>query len=135
MNRLKEIRTQRHLRMTEMAKLLGIPYTTYVGYEKEERRLNSDVVKQFSQTLNVSADYLLGETDDPNRYVDHFVIGPVDKDIIEKICASLEYDHIGVKLIQQYRSLSFEGQQKIERYVEDLIATGLYTRNTDSKVG
>lgn len=135
MNRLKELREQRHLHMTEMAKLLGIPYTTYVGYEKEERRLNSDTVKQFSKTLNVSADYLLGETDDPNRYMDHFIMEPVNENTLDKIRASLEYNHIAVKLLQQYLSLSFEGQQKVERYVEDLIATGLYTRNTDSKVG
>lgn len=63
MNRLQEIRKEMGLNMSEMAKHLGIPYTTYVGYEKEERGLYSESLKMLSEKLNVSIDYILYKTD------------------------------------------------------------------------
>ena len=63
MNRLSEIRKERNLKMSEMAKLIGIPYTTYVGYEKGERHLYSEPLKLISKKLGVSADYILGVSD------------------------------------------------------------------------
>lgn len=66
MNRLKELREERNFKMTQMAKFLGIPYTTYVGYEKSERTLHSEVLKDLSQKLGVSIDYILCRTDEKN---------------------------------------------------------------------
>lgn len=60
MNRLKELRKEKNFKMTQMADFLGIPYTTYVGYEKGERRLISETLKDFSKKLGVSSDYILG---------------------------------------------------------------------------
>lgn len=59
-NRLKEIRIEKGLNMRQMAKLLDIQYTTYVGYEKNEREPNSEVLIKMADTLGVTADYLLG---------------------------------------------------------------------------
>ena len=64
MNRLFEIRKEKQLNMSEMARLLGIPYTTYVGYEKEERHMYPETLKNISGKLGISIDYLLGRTDE-----------------------------------------------------------------------
>ena len=135
MNRLKEIREQRGLKMAGMARLIGIPYTTYRGYELEERGLTSETILMLTQKLDVTADYLLGKTDDPKGYGAEFVWESVDDEVLRKTTEGLKYDHIGVDLLQKYHNLTFEGQMKVDAYINDLIASGLYTRSSDSKVG
>lgn len=60
MNRLKELREKRGMNMTQVAAALGMPYTTYVNYEKGAREPNSEVLIQFANFYNVSIDYLIG---------------------------------------------------------------------------
>ena len=46
--------------MAKAAQLLGIPYTTYVNYEKCEREPNSEMLILIANFFNVSVDYLIG---------------------------------------------------------------------------
>lgn len=64
MNRMKELREERKLNMKEAAKRLGIPYTTYVNYEKGLREPNSEMLIQIANFYNTSIDYLLGRSDE-----------------------------------------------------------------------
>jgi repressor LexA len=61
-NNLKKLREQRGFNMKEIAIKLGIPYTTYVGYEKGEREPNSDVLIKIANYYNTSVDFILGVT-------------------------------------------------------------------------
>lgn len=65
MNKLHELRTSRGMNMKQVASALGIPYTTYVNYEKGVRELNSEMLVSFAEFYNVSVDYLIGRTADP----------------------------------------------------------------------
>lgn len=65
MNKLHELRTSRGMNMKQVASALGIPYTTYVNYEKGVRELNSEMLVAFAEFYNVSVDYLIGRTTDP----------------------------------------------------------------------
>ena len=67
MIRLKELREQRGWNMKQAARELGLPYTTYVSYEKQDREANSELLIKFSEFYNVSIDYLIGATDDPTK--------------------------------------------------------------------
>ena len=49
--------------MKEAALKLGIPYTTYVNYEKGAREPNSEMLIEIANFYNTSIDYLLGKTD------------------------------------------------------------------------
>ena len=64
MNRMKELREERKLNMKEAAQRLGIPYTTYVNYEKGMREPNSEMLIQIANFYNTSIDYLLGRSDE-----------------------------------------------------------------------
>jgi len=66
MNRLKEMREARGLNMREAARLLKMPYTTYVNYEKGAREPNSETLIQLADFYDTTIDYMLGKTDDPN---------------------------------------------------------------------
>jgi repressor LexA len=61
-NNLKKLREQRGFNMKEIAIKLGIPYTTYVGYEKGEREPNSAVLIKIANYYNTSVDFILGVT-------------------------------------------------------------------------
>lgn len=58
--RIKELRLERKLNMRETARQLGIPYTTYVNYEKGTREPNLEMLIKLADFFNVSVDYLLG---------------------------------------------------------------------------
>lgn len=61
-NRLKELRLSRDMTMRETAKQLGLPYTTYVNYEKGLREPNSETLISFANLYGVSVDYVIGRT-------------------------------------------------------------------------
>ena len=63
MIRLRELRIEKGRNMSEMAKEIGIPYTTYISYEKGEREPNSEMLIKLSRHFGVSIDYLIGRTD------------------------------------------------------------------------
>lgn len=63
MLRLKELREDRQLNMRQAAKALGIPYTTYISYEKGEREPNSEMLINLAEFFNCSIDYLVGRSD------------------------------------------------------------------------
>lgn len=64
MNRIKSLREEKHITMKEAAKQLGLPYTTYVNYEKGYREPNSETLIDISNFYNTSIDYLLGKSND-----------------------------------------------------------------------
>ncbi|HET6872750.1 MAG TPA: helix-turn-helix transcriptional regulator [Sporolactobacillaceae bacterium] len=65
-DRLKRLRKEHLLTQEETAAQLGIPRTTYSGYEKCIREAGYEVLTKLAVLFNVSIDYLLGLTDQPN---------------------------------------------------------------------
>ena len=65
MSRLRELRLQKGLNMKEAAAALGIPYTTYINYDKGNYEPSMDQLIKFAKYFDVSVDYLIGKTDDP----------------------------------------------------------------------
>ena len=63
MLRLKELRERKGLNMRQTAISLGIPYTTYISYEKGEREPNSETLIMLADFFDSSIDYLLGRSD------------------------------------------------------------------------
>ena len=63
-NRLKELRKEQGLTQKEFAKLLNTTQENISKYELEYLDLNTDMIIQICKTFNVSADYLLGRSDD-----------------------------------------------------------------------
>ena len=68
-NRIRELRIKKGISMKEAARLLSMPYTTYVNYEKGTREPNSETLILLSEFFGVSVDYLIGneqaQTDNP----------------------------------------------------------------------
>ena len=64
-DRLETIKKERHLLQKNIAKDVGVALRTYQYYESGERRPDSDMLLRLAEYFDVSVDYLLGRTDNP----------------------------------------------------------------------
>ena len=66
MQRLKELRTKRHISQVELAMDLNMNQNSISRYETCEREADYETLIAFADYFGVSVDYLLGRTDNPN---------------------------------------------------------------------
>lgn len=64
-DRFRELRLKNKFTHEAMAEALNIAMRMVAKYEAEEADPSSDVISRMAEVFNVSADYLLGRTDDP----------------------------------------------------------------------
>ena len=64
MNRMKSLREEKGLTMKDVANCVGLPYTTYVNYEKGAREPSSETLIKIAKFFDASVDYLIGRTDE-----------------------------------------------------------------------
>ncbi|HHW45035.1 MAG TPA: helix-turn-helix transcriptional regulator [Desulfotomaculum sp.] len=66
--RLRQVRLQRSLKQRELAEMVHVSSQTIYDIETGRRRAHAELVAQLAQALHVSADYLLGLSNDPNPH-------------------------------------------------------------------
>ena len=67
-NRIRDLREDKDLNQTQLAKMLGMSQTGYSKYETGENDIPTTVLIQLARFYNTSVDYILGETDNPQRH-------------------------------------------------------------------
>lgn len=67
-HRIRDLREDRDLNQTAVAKMLGMSQTGYSKYETGENDIPTAILIKLARYYNTSIDYLLGETDRKNRY-------------------------------------------------------------------
>jgi transcriptional regulator with XRE-family HTH domain len=65
--RIRDLREDRDLTQTKLAEHLHISQATYSRYESGELDVPSAVLIKLSNFYKVSIDFILGQTDNPNR--------------------------------------------------------------------
>lgn len=66
--RIRDLRVDRDLNQTQIAKMLGMSQTGYSKYETGENDIPTAVLIKLSRFYDTSIDYLLGQTDNAKRY-------------------------------------------------------------------
>ena len=66
--RLKEIREDKDLKQSDIAKALGIKQQQYSEYEIGKRLIPINYLSKISDFYNTSIDYLIGKTDERKAY-------------------------------------------------------------------
>ena len=66
--RLRDLREDRDMNQTQIAKMLGMSQTGYSKYETGENDIPTTILIKLARFYDTSIDYLLGETDIPKRY-------------------------------------------------------------------
>lgn len=65
--RIRNLREDRDMTQTQIAKILGMSQTGYSKYETGENDIPTSILIKLSRFYKTSIDYLLGETDNPKR--------------------------------------------------------------------
>lgn len=66
--RIRDLREDRDLNQTQVARMLGMSQTGYSKYETGENDIPTAVLIKLARFYNTSIDYLLGQTKEPRRY-------------------------------------------------------------------
>ena len=66
--RIKDLRQDKDMNQTQIAKMLDMSQTGYSKYETGENDIPTAILIKLARFYNTSIDYLLGETDNPKRY-------------------------------------------------------------------
>lgn len=66
MNRLRELRIEKGLLQSDIAKIINKSERTVGFYETGERDMGTETLSKLSDFFNVSIDYILGKTDNRN---------------------------------------------------------------------
>lgn len=66
--RIRDLREDRDMNQTQVAKMLGMSQTGYSKYETGENDIPTSILIKLSEFYNTSIDYILGQTDNPERY-------------------------------------------------------------------
>jgi transcriptional regulator with XRE-family HTH domain len=82
MFKINELRVKTGLSMRQVAIELGIPYTTYISYEKEDREPNSEMLIKLADYFNCSVDYLVGRNENNNAFRESFRFTEHEKEVI-----------------------------------------------------
>jgi transcriptional regulator with XRE-family HTH domain len=64
--KLKQLRKQKKIKQHQIAARMGITERAYWGYEHEEYEPTASKLTKIADVLDVSTDYLLGRTDNPD---------------------------------------------------------------------
>lgn len=66
--RIRDLREDKDLTQQEMANMIHTTQTTYSRYERGDLDIPTAVLIKLAKFHNVSIDYLLNETSNPQRY-------------------------------------------------------------------
>ncbi|MBQ8606126.1 MAG: helix-turn-helix transcriptional regulator [Clostridia bacterium] len=66
--RLRDLREDKDLTQTEIAKLLKCSQRIYSNYERGDVDIPTHILIELAKIHNTSIDYLLEQTNDPKRY-------------------------------------------------------------------
>ncbi len=67
--RIRDLREDRDMNQTAVARMLGMSQTGYSKYETGENDIPTAILIKLARFYGTSIDYLLGETDNPKRYL------------------------------------------------------------------
>ena len=66
--RIRDLREDRDLKQKDIAELLQCSQVCYSYYENGQRDIPTDALIKLAKFYSTSIDYILGQTDNPNRY-------------------------------------------------------------------
>lgn len=99
--KLKELRAQKKLNQSDLAKILRVDRSTYGKYETGDSSPDYEKLSLLADYFDVSVDYLLGRTDTPKPLT--------PEELPETIAFSLP---------EGYDELTPEGQEKLREFLD-----------------
>jgi transcriptional regulator with XRE-family HTH domain len=116
--RLRILRKNRNLTQKDLADRFNVGESTIGMYERDEREPSFEFVKQLADFFNVTTDYLLGRTDDPNppESKDNEELGTLAR--INHLIKEYGIEQMGFFDIEKWKQLSEEEIEEIVKHFE-----------------
>ncbi len=132
--RYKDIREDRDLFQQEIADILKINRISYIRYEQGLRQMPINKLIILADFYNTSIDYLIGETDNKERYKKLHTIKPKIKYLRELKKLSQE-DIAKVLKIHQVQYCRYETEKRLIPLDKLIILSEFYNTSIDYIVG
>ena len=122
-DRLNILRKQQNLTQSELAKKINVAPSTVGMWERSHREPDIDMLIKLANYFNIDINFLLGISNDRTP--------PGKKENNRNATSSKEnvYSKDEQSLVESYRALNEEGQEKIIDYVDDLMTSGKYIKS------
>lgn len=114
MNRIKQLRTEKGLLQSDVAKYIDKSERIVGFYENGKRDPNTDTLIKLSELFNVSVDYILGKSDIRNF-------------------DEINIDKIDIEFANGIKRLSLENQKIAKNIIESLLAKQKGEENSKEK--
>lgn len=111
-DRLKELRIARGYSQISLADALGVSKSTIGAYETGDRKPSYEGQEQIADFFNVSIDYLRGKEDGSMYYLSPEIM----------------------PMIHKYNQLNDEGREKVNEYIDILLASGRYIKSHQNEL-
>lgn len=119
--RIRELRISRKLSQQELADILKISKSSINMYERGEREPGLDLLEAIADFFNVDMDYLMGKSDNRQKY-----ISSIDNGV------TLTDDE--KTLLDTYRGFNDEGKEKLLDTASDMAQLDRYKKCAKSDV-
>ena len=131
--RLKELRLSRNLKQQDVADMLGLTQSAYAFYEQGKREPTTLTLQKLAQIYNVSTDYLLGLTDNPNsglKSPDDSLSLPIPQESEDAVGSSQQFSfNLSAQLLSQRLIHLRKERGFTQRQLADLIRISPSTYN------
>ena len=117
MNRLRELRKEKGMTMKELGARFNMSESSISLYENGKRLLSQHLIEIFSKYFDVSADYLLGLTDERHRMLDRVSLEDVTEDDFDPSTTAIEFQIEGTA--EDVRSVEKALKERGIRYTMD----------------
>ncbi|MGD6847257.1 helix-turn-helix domain-containing protein [Rossellomorea aquimaris] len=117
--RLKNLRGK--TTQEEVAGRIGISRARYSHYENGRSEPDTETLNKLADFYDVSVDYLLGRTDDPNETLNNKGNNSSSLDEINKLVKEYGIEQFGFFDIEKWKDLSSEDIEEIKKHFEYVV--------------
>lgn len=117
--RLKLLRNKTGKNQQDIADAIGISRARYSHYENNHVEPDMSLIRQLSDLYNVSTDYLLGRTEDPEPFHQGDEFNPMQE--INKLLKKYNIDQSGFFDIEKWKHVGPEEIKQLESYFEFIV--------------
>lgn len=110
---LKKLRNEKGLSQQELTDRLNINRSTYARYETSNTQPDYDTLKLLADYFEVSTDYILGRTENPNKEKNN-EFDPMSE--INRLIKDYGIEHSGFHDIDRWKAMGPEEILELEKY-------------------
>ncbi|WP_461198026.1 helix-turn-helix domain-containing protein [Enterococcus sp. N249-2] len=129
-NRLKMLRKNKNLTITQLSELTGFPQSTLTNYENGKRQpRRTETWRKLANFFDVSTAYLMGVSDDPSLDVQSFDYDNFINDLQNTVTERLEIEK--QRYIDAFDRLNEKGKTELFNYSNYLYSQDEYKQDKE----